>query len=63
MTLSSHFTINKQLKHETDKVSVYTIHYTIYTVLIGWQAYRGDQIHRKTYSTYSPTQIQVKKKK
>ena len=30
--------------------------------LIGWQAYRGDQIHRKSCTTSSPTEIQVTKK-
>ena len=31
----------------TTKRHIYDIHYA----LIGWQAYRGDQIHRKTCST------------
>ena len=29
-------------------IALYSIHYT---VLIGWQAYRGDQIHRKNSPT------------
>ena len=32
-------------------------------ILIGWQAYRGDQMHRKNSPTSARSQIQAKKKK
>ena len=32
-------------------------------ILIGWQAYRGDHIHRKNSPTEPRNQIQVKYKK
>ena len=33
------------------------------SISIGWQAYMGDQIHRKNSPTLPRSQIQVKKKK
>ena len=46
------------------RARLYTIYIYIYIYIsIGWQAYRGDQIHRKNSPTLLQSQIQVKKKK
>ena len=38
-------------------------HFDTKIILIGWQAYRGDQIHRKNSPTEPRNQIQVKYEK
>ena len=38
---------------------IYTHIYPYIYILIGWQAYRGDQIHRKNSPTEPRNQIQV----
>ena len=45
-----------------DYIQIYGPDITFLT-LIGWQAYRGDQIHRKNSPTEPRNQIQVKHEK
>ena len=47
---------SQTLRHKNG-ISIYL------SILIGWQAYRGDQIHRKNSPTEHRNQIQVKYEK